>query len=241
MRLPRSSGGRNCPLVGAVVTRLSVTPAAVTDWPFEGLHWQEIRAVTKEGVPVQLYVSGRAVALFATKEMGVPVPVTVRFTGAVPPTVTGKVAAVVVSAKLWLVAVTVKLTGAVIAVLPLVPVTVIACAPEGRAMLAAVATVRATFIVCAGLPSRVTLPGLKLHNVPAGRPAVQLPGLEAVEFVKFTVPVKPLVGVMVRVDAGRLPSGDVAGLSALADMVNGTVTVTVVGAEVEALTDASPV
>jgi len=54
MRLPRSIGGRSCPVVGAVVTRLSVTPAAVTDWPFEGLHWQEISAVAKEGVPEQV-------------------------------------------------------------------------------------------------------------------------------------------------------------------------------------------
>ena len=30
---------------------MSVTPAAVTDWPFEGLHWQEISAVAKDGVP----------------------------------------------------------------------------------------------------------------------------------------------------------------------------------------------
>ena len=90
---------------------------------------------------MQVYVSGRAVVLFATKEIGVPVPVTVRLTGAVPPTVTGKVAAVVVSAKDWLVVVTVRLTVAVIAVLPLVPVTVIACAPEGKAMLAKVVIV----------------------------------------------------------------------------------------------------
>ena len=186
-------------------------------------------------------MSGRAVTLLVTKEMGVPVPVTVRLIGAVPPTVTGKVAAVVVRAKDWLVVVTVMLTVAVTADAPLVPVTVIACAPEGSAMLAAVVIVRATGIVCAGLPSSVTLPGLKLQSAPAGRFAVQLPGLDAVEFVKFTVPVKPLVGVMVTVDVAVCPAGTLAGLSALADMVNGTVTVTVVGAEVEALTDASPV
>ena len=34
------------------------------------------------------------------------------------------------------------------------------------------------------------------QNVPAGRPTLQLPGLEVVEFVKLTVPVKPLVGLM---------------------------------------------
>ena len=178
-------------------------------------------------------------ALFATKEIGVPVPVTVRLTGAVPPTVTGKVAAVVVSAKDWLVVVTVRLTVAVTAELPLVPVTVIACAPEGNAMLAKVVIVS---VACwEPLPLSVTLPGLKLQSAPAGRPALQLPGLEAVEFVKLTVPVKPLLGVMVTVEIDVCPAGMLAGLSALADMVNGTVTVTVVGAEVEGLTDASPV
>ena len=186
-------------------------------------------------------MSGRAVTLFVTKEIGVPVPVTVRVTDSVPPAVTGKVAAVVVSAKDWLVVVTVRLTVAVTADVPLVPVTVIACAPEGNAMLATVVMARVTGIVCAGLPSSVTLPGLKLQSAPAGRPALQLPGLEAVELVKFTVPVKPLLGVMVTVETDVCPAGMLDGLSAPADMVNGTVTVTVVGAEVEALTDASPV
>lgn len=177
--------------------------------------------------------------MLVTKEMGVPVPLTVRLTGAVPPTVTEKVAAVVVSAKDWLVAVTVRLTVAAIAVLPLVPVIVIAEAPEGSAMLATVVIVN---VACwEPLPLSVTLPGLKLQSAPAGRPAVQLPGLEAVELVKLTVPVKPLLGVMVTVEIEVCPAGTLAGLSALADMVNGTVTVTVVGAEVEAPTDASPV
>jgi hypothetical protein len=186
-------------------------------------------------------VSGRAVTLLVTKEIGVPVPVTVILTGAVPPAVTGKVAAVVVRAKDWLVVVTLRLIPAVIAVVPLVPVTVIASGPEANAMLADVVMVRATDIGCAGFPSRVTLPGLKLQSAPAGKPAVQLPGLEAVEFVKFTVPVKPLVGVMFMLDVAVCPAGTLAGLRAVAVMVNGTVTVTVVGAEVEALTDASPV
>src|SRR5271169_4189205 len=129
MRVPRSRGGRSCPAVGGVVTRFRVTPAAVTDWPFEGLHWQEIPAVDKDGVPEQLEVSGRAVVELdvLTKERGVPVPVTVRLTGTVPPTVTRKVAAVVVRAKDWLVVVTVRLTVAVTADVPLVPVTMIAC------------------------------------------------------------------------------------------------------------------
>src|SRR5580693_3295505 len=173
--------------------------------------------------------------------MGVPVPVTVRLIGAVPPTVTGKVAAVVVRAKDWLVVVTVRLTVAVTADAPLVPVTVIACAPEGSAMLAAVVIVTVTVLVSVWTPSSVTLPGLKLQRAPAGRLAVQLPGLEAVELVKLTVPVKTVAGAMVIVESAVCPAGALAGLSALADMVNGTVTVTVVGAEVEALTDASPV
>jgi hypothetical protein len=108
-------------------------------------------------------------------------------------------------------------------------------------MLAAVVIVTVTVLVSVWTPSSVTLPGLKLQSAPAGRFAVQLPGLEAVELVKLTVPVKPVAGAMVIVETAVCPAGTLAGLSALADMVNGTVTVTVVGAEVEALTDASPV
>ena len=143
-------------------------------------------------------MSGRAVVA------PVPVPtmkpvelLTVTLTVWLTPAATGpKVAAVVVSVKLSVVAVTVRLTVVVTAVLPLVPVTVIACAPEGSAMLGAVVMVRVTGLVSAGTPSSVTLPGLKLQSAPAGRFAVQLPGLEAVEFVKVTEPVKPLVGLM---------------------------------------------
>jgi len=70
--------------------------------------------------------------------------------------------------------------------LPLeVPVTVIVCAPEGTAMLAAVVMVKATF--WEALPLSVTLVGLKLQSVPAGRPAEQLPGAELVELVKLIV------------------------------------------------------
>ena len=66
-----------------------------------------------------------------------------------------------------------------------VPVTVIVCTPVGSAMLAAVVTVSVT--VWEALPLRVTLGGVKLQSAPAGKPAVQLPGAELVEFVKLTV------------------------------------------------------
>jgi hypothetical protein len=68
---------------------------------------------------------------------------------------------------------------------------------------------------------------------------VQLPGLEAVEFVKLTVPVKLFTGVMVIVDVAVCPAGTEDGLRGLADMVNGTITVTVVLA-FEELSDVSP-
>ena len=55
-----------------------------------------------------------------------------------------------------MVATTVRLTVVVTAVPPLVPVTVIACAPDGNAMLGAVAMVRVT--VDAVEPVSVTLP-----------------------------------------------------------------------------------
>jgi hypothetical protein len=49
--------------------------------------------------------------------------------------------------KLWFVAVTVRLTVVVTVALPLVPETVIVCAPEGRVMFAAVAMVTTTLTV----------------------------------------------------------------------------------------------
>jgi hypothetical protein len=61
-----------------------------------------------------------------TNGIGDPVPLTVIFTVAVPPTVTGKVLAVVVRVKDWLVAATVKFTVVFSVVLPLVPATVMA-------------------------------------------------------------------------------------------------------------------
>src|ERR1700720_3225587 len=107
--------------------------------------------------------------------MGEPPPVlglaTVTLTVAAWPTVTGKVVAVVVRMKDWLVAVTVRLTVVVSLLVLLEPVTVIACAPEGSAMLAAMEMLRVTPMVWAGLPSSVTLMGLKLQSAPAGRPA----------------------------------------------------------------------
>lgn len=176
-----------------------------------------------------------------TKGMGAPVPVTDTWTAALPPTDTGKVAPFVEArVKLWLVAVTVRLTLAVLVAVPLVPVTVTDCAAGGNAMLAAVAIVSITVDGEAGLPLRGTLVGLKLQSAPAGRPLVQLPGVEAVELVKLTVPLKPLMGVMVIVDVVICPAGMLAGVKALADMVKGTVTVIAVGADIEALWAASP-
>jgi hypothetical protein len=178
-----------------------------------------------------------------TKGSGVPPPpdgfATVTLTMAVAPTATGKVAAVVVSMKDWLVAVTVRFTVVLTVVVPLVPETVMACAPEGNVIFAAVVMVRTTGMVWRGLPSSVTLAGLKLQSAPAGRFAVQLPGFDAVEFVKFTVPVKPLVGAMVIVEVAVWPAGTlrVAGLGV---MLNGAVTVTVAAAEVAALLEPSP-
>ena len=82
--------------------------------------------------------------------------------------------------KLWLVAVTVKLTVVEFEELPLVPVMVTVCGPEGSAMLAVVVMVRVSVLESAGLPSSWTLPPLlKLQLAPAGRP-LQL------ELVKLT-------------------------------------------------------
>ena len=75
------------------------------------------------------------------------VPLTAIVTEADPPTVTGKVTPFVAARlKLSVVAVTVRLTVVVTAAPPPVPVTVIACAPEGNAMLGAVVMVRVTVV-----------------------------------------------------------------------------------------------
>jgi len=90
-------------------------------------------------------------------------------------------------------------------------------------------------MVWAGIPSSVTLVGLKLHCVPVGRPAVQPPGEP-----KFTVPVNPVVGVMVIVCVAVCPAGTVR-LVGLADMEYGAITVTTAGeTEVETLLYPSP-
>jgi hypothetical protein len=81
----------------------------------------------------------------------------------------------------------VRLTGVLIDAPVLVPVTTRFSAPVGKHMLPKVVMVTVTFMVWAGTPSSVTLEGLKLQSAPVGRPEVQLPGLEAVELVKFTV------------------------------------------------------
>src|SRR5579872_3873076 len=112
------------------------------------------------------------------------VPVTVTCSDAVPPTATGKVVAVVARLTVWLVAASVRLTLAVPVADPLFPVMVIDWAPAGTAIFPAVVIVKITFAV--DVPLSDTLVGLKVHRAPAGRPAVQLPGLDAVELVKVT-------------------------------------------------------
>src|SRR5437764_5506329 len=93
-----------------------------------------------------------------------------------------------------------------------VPLTVIAVAAEDTAMLAVVVTV--TVICWEFMPSSVTLVGLlgllgllKVQRAPAGKPAVQLPGEELVEFVKLMVCVEPLTGAMVKVAVADCPAG----------------------------------
>jgi hypothetical protein len=110
--------------------------------------------------------------------------------------------------KVSVVAVTVRFTCAVCDPpnVPLaVPETVIVCTPVGKAMLAAVVMVKVTGTE--SVPSSVTLAGLKLQSAPAGRPAVQLPGAELVEFVKLMVAVEPFTGVMVRTAVAVCPAG----------------------------------
>ncbi len=124
-----------------------------------------------------------------------------------PPTVTGKLAPFVAArVKLSVVAVTVRLTCAVVAD-ELVGVMVIVVGPEG-AMLGSVETVS----VVVGLfePLKVTLAGLKLQVAPVGRP-VQLLGL------KFTtIPVEPLIGAIVSVDVADCPAETGVGVRVLA-------------------------
>src|ERR1039458_9390628 len=187
MRLPPSRG-RSC-AVGAVVTRLTVIAVALVGWPLPGLIVQEISEVGREGTPVQVYVSSKAVVAPAPVPTMKPfVPLTVIGTCCVPPTPTVKVCAVVERLKVSVVAVTVRLT-VVVVLVELVGVIVIVCGPDG-AMLATVEIVNA--VVALSTPSKVTLPGLKLQSAPVGRP-LQLLGLKL-----MTVPVDPLTGAMVR-------------------------------------------
>jgi len=106
-------------------------------------------------------------------------------------------------------------------------------------MFAAVATVRPTDTE--EVPFSVTLAGLKLQSAPAGRPE-QLPPLETVELVKFTVPVKPPAGVMViaEVAGGPVCPAETVRLAGAAEIVNGVVTVITAAADTEPLWDASP-
>jgi hypothetical protein len=88
-------------------------------------------------------------------------------------------------------------------------------------------------------PFNVTLFGLKLHNAPAGSPDEQLPGKDAVEFVKVTVPVKPAVGVTVIVVAAEVPAATLR-LAGLLDRVNGTATFSAIAGETAGLWAVSP-
>jgi hypothetical protein len=154
---------------------------------------------------------------------------------AVAPTATGKVAAVVVSMKDWLVAFTVRFTVVFTATVPLVPVTVMAWAPEGNVMFAPVVMVKTTLMVWAGIPSSVTLVGLNVQVAPAGTPAVH-----PAEAPKLTVPVNPAVGVTVIVCVAVCPAGTVR-LIGLADMEYGAITVTTAGeTDVDTLLYPSP-
>lgn len=149
--------------------------------------------------------------------------------GTVPPATAEKVVVlpVVASVKVSVVGLTVRLTTVVLVALPLVPVMVIAWAPEGRAILAAVV------IVSCIVPFGGTLPELlNMQAAPTGSP-VQLLG------VNDTVPVKPPAGVTVIVDTADCPALTVKA-DGLGDKVKGVVTVTVVTAGNEVLLDASP-
>jgi hypothetical protein len=135
------------------------------------------------------------------------VPLTAIATEVDPPTVTGKVRPFVdARVKLSVVAVTVRLTCAVVAE-EFVGVMVIVVGPDA-AMLGSVEIVK----VVVGLfePVNVTLAGLKLHVAPVGRP-VQLLGL------KFTtIAVEPATGAIVSVAVADCPAETGVGVSVLA-------------------------
>lgn len=150
-------------------------------------------------------------------------------TEAEPPAFTGNVLPLVAAMlNFSLVAVTVRLTLAVCDVLPLplgVPVMVMACAPVGSAMLATVVMVTCTVADGFVLVS-VTLVGVlgllrfwKLQRAPAGRPVVQLPGVELVgepdEFVKLMVSLRPCTKVRVKTAMADCPAETDAGARGL--------------------------
>ena len=110
--------------------------------------------------------------------------------------------------KVWLVAVTFRLTVAVVFG-ELVGVIVMVCGPEGKVMVARVEIV--TCVVTGSVPSKVTLAGLKLQVAPAGRPE-QLLG------VKFTtIPVEPVIAEIVNVAVVDEPAGIELGFSVPAE------------------------
>jgi hypothetical protein len=88
---------------------------------------------------------------------------------------------------------------------------------------------------------------LKLQSAPAGRPAVQLPGVKLVgepaELVKLMVSLVPCTSVRVKVAMANCPAEMDAGASGLVvwSVKSDGVTVTTAGvAEVDALSDVSP-
>jgi hypothetical protein len=99
-----------------------------------------------------------------------------------------------------------------------------------------VLTVKVTLFASAALPSSVTLVGLKVQSAPAGRPAVQLPGLvpvlELKEFAKLMVCVEPFTGVKVNVVDVGCPAATEAGETVPTDNVK-SLTVTDAGEDVE--------
>jgi hypothetical protein len=165
---------------------------------------------------------------------------TVILTEAVPPAFTGTVPLVDPIVNFSCVAVTVRLTGVVCDVFPLplgVPVMVMVCAPAGSAILATVVIVSCT--VTGVEPLSVTLVGLKLQSAPAGRPAVQLPGVELVgepdEFVKLMVSLRPCTKVRVKVAMADCPADTDAGAKGLVvwSVKSDGVTLTVTAGDVE--------
>jgi len=110
-------------------------------------------------------------------------------------------------------------------------------------MLGAVDTVSVT--VCELTPLSVTLVGLNVQRAPAGRPAVQLPGVvpveEVAEFVKLTVSVDPFTGAMVNVAVADCPAETEPGARLLATESVKSATVTEAGVgDVEGLSEVSP-